>query len=86
MSYHSQSNYYLARWLEIGKKVTEPKPGDIVIFWREDPNSWKGHVSIFIGKDEETNEIICLGGNQDDQVCIRKYDANSVLGFRHLEK
>lgn len=73
-------------WLEIGKKVTEPKPGDIVIFWREDPNSWKGHVSIFIGKDEETNEIICLGGNQDDQVCIRKYDANSVLGFRRLEK
>lgn len=72
-------------WLEIGKKVTEPKPGDIVIFWREDPNSWKGHVSIFIGKDEETNEIICLGGNQDDQVCIRKYDANSVLGFRRLE-
>ena len=73
-------------WLEIGKKVTEPKPGDIVIFWREDPNSWKGHVSIFIGKDEETNEIICLGGNQDDQVCIRKYNASSVLGFRHLEK
>ena len=73
-------------WLEVGKTITEPQPGDIVVFWREDPNSWKGHVSIFIGKDEETNEIICLGGNQDDQVCIRKYDANSVLGFRRLEK
>lgn len=73
-------------WLDVGQKVSEPQPGDLVIFWREDPNSWKGHVSIYISKDIETNEIICLGGNQDDQVCFRRYDANSVLGFRRLEK
>jgi len=73
-------------WLEVGQKISEPQPGDVVIFWREDPNSWKGHVSIYIGTDEETNEIICLGGNQDDQVCFRRYDANSVLGYRRLEK
>ena len=73
-------------WLEVGQKVIEPQPGDLVIFWREDPNSWKGHVSIYIGIDEETNEIICLGGNQDDQVCFRRYDSSSVLGYRRLEK
>ena len=73
-------------WLEVGKKVQEPQPGDVVIFWREDPSSWKGHVSIFIGKDTETNEIICLGGNQDDQVCFRRYSAASVVGYRRLVK
>ena len=73
-------------WLEVGKKVQEPQPGDVVIFWREDPSSWKGHVSIFIGKDTETNEIICLGGNQDDQVCFRRYSAASVIGYRRLVK
>jgi uncharacterized protein (TIGR02594 family) len=73
-------------WLEVGQKISEPQPGDVVIFWREDPNSWKGHVSIYIGTDEETNEIICLGGNQDDQVCFRRYDSSSVLGYRRLEK
>ena len=73
-------------WLEVGQKVIEPQPGDLVIFWREDPNSWKGHVSIYIGTEEETNEIICLGGNQDDQVCFRRYDSSSVLGYRRLEK
>ena len=73
-------------WLEVGQKVIEPQPGDLVIFWREAPNSWKGHVSIYIGKDSETKEIICLGGNQDDQVCFRRYDSSSVLGYRRLEK
>ncbi len=73
-------------WLDLGQKVQEPQPGDLVIFWREDPSSWKGHVSIFIGKDTETNEIICLGGNQDDQVCFRRYSATSVVGYRRLVK
>jgi len=71
-------------WLDQGIVCVDPKPGDIVVFWREDPNSWKGHVAIYLGKDESTNEIICLGGNQDNQVCIRRYDANQVVGYRSL--
>ena len=73
-------------WLEQGTATSNPKPGDIVVFWREDPDSWKGHVAIYLGKDETTNEIICLGGNQDDQVCIRQYGSNHVVGFRTLTK
>ena len=71
-------------WLDIGSKVIDPKPGDIVVFWRENPDSWQGHVAIYLGKDLETNEIICLGGNQDNEVCIRQYAADRVLGYRKL--
>lgn len=73
-------------WLEQGAATTNPKPGDIVVFWREEPDSWKGHVAIYLGKDETTNEVICLGGNQDDQVCIRQYNVNQVVGYRTLTK
>jgi uncharacterized protein (TIGR02594 family) len=73
-------------WLQQGTATTNPKPGDIVVFWREDPDSWEGHVAIYLGRDESTNEIICLGGNQDDQVCIRNYYTNRVIGYRTLTK
>jgi len=73
-------------WLEKGDIVNDPIPGDLVVFWREDPKSWKGHVSIYLGKKEETNEVYCLGGNQNDEVCILTYDASTVLGYRRLTK
>ncbi len=71
-------------WLDVGLPVNEPSPGDIVVFWREDPNSWKGHVSIYLGKNDETNEVYALGGNQNDEVCILTYKLDTVLGYRRL--
>ena len=73
-------------WLNVGERVAEPVAGDIVIFWREDPDSWKGHVAIYLGKDAATGKIVCLGGNQDDEVNIRMYDSNYVLGYRRIIK
>jgi len=71
-------------WLNIGNVVTDPRPGDIVVFWRDDPNSWKGHVSIYLGQNQETNEVYALGGNQNDEVCILTYRLDTVLGYRRL--
>jgi uncharacterized protein (TIGR02594 family) len=71
-------------WLNIGERISQPVPGDIVVFWRENPNSWKGHVSIYLGQNPETNEVYALGGNQNDEVCILTYDLDTVLGFRRL--
>lgn len=71
-------------WLNIGEPVSQPVPGDIVVFWRENPNSWKGHVSIYLGQNPETKEVYALGGNQNDEVCILTYDSDTVLGFRRL--
>lgn len=71
-------------WLSYGTKVSHPQVGDLVIFWRESPNSWKGHVGIYLGKDPITGEIISLGGNQNDEVNVSKYPAEQVLGFRRV--
>jgi uncharacterized protein (TIGR02594 family) len=70
-------------WMEVGKEVKNPLPGDVVIFWRDDKNSWKGHAAIYIGKDEAGN-IICIGGNQDDEVNIGYYSGDHVVGYRRL--
>jgi uncharacterized protein (TIGR02594 family) len=72
--------------LDYGQKIRNPEPGDLVVFWREDPDSWKGHVAIFLSIDPENKEIICLGGNQDGKVCIRQYSEEYVVGFRRLTK
>src|SRR5574343_407883 len=57
-------------WLNVGKSVVSPSIGNIVIFWRESPTSWKGHVAIYI--KEDSDYIWCLGGNQNNEVNISK--------------
>jgi len=77
------TNSPLARsWLNVGLSVEEPVPGDIVIFWREQKDSYLGHVAIWLGETEEG--AVCIGGNQDDSVCIRVYDPKMILGYRRL--
>lgn len=72
-------------WLLIGKKVDDaPEPGDVVIFWRESPQSWKGHVGFFFGFSKDGSRVYCLGGNQGNQVSISAYPSETVLGFRRL--
>lgn len=71
-------------WLTVGKKVVKPSVGDVVVFWRESKNSWKGHVGFFIGYSEDQTKIYCLGGNQNNQVNIKAYPVYRLLGFRRL--
>lgn len=72
-------------WLKVGQKVTEPEPGDIVIFWRGNPNSWQGHVAQYLGHNG--GSLIVVGGNQSDAVTIASYIEVQLLGYRrfHLE-
>ncbi len=69
-------------WLSCGTAITVPTLGDTVIFWRESHDSWKGHVGIFINKDDEYHYV--LGGNQYNMVCIQPYANDRVLGYRRL--
>lgn len=73
-------------WSRMGERVTTPKPGDIVVFWRENIHSWKGHVGLFLGFTQEGSHIHCLGGNQANAVSIAQYDVRKILSFRRLEK
>ena len=69
-------------WLNVGTEVTIPEKGDVVVFWREKKQSWKGHVAFFIRETESF--IYVLGGNQNNQVKISAYPKNRLLGYRRL--
>ena len=85
MGDYERTHTALARdWLNVGTSIIKPEIGDIVVFWRSSPDSWKGHVGIFI--NEENNLMQVLGGNQSDQVNISKYSKNKILGYRRLIK
>lgn len=71
-------------WLKVGKQVQEPELGDVVVFWRESPRSWKGHVGFFIRKTK--NWIYVLGGNQNNQVKVSAYPKKRFLQYRRLIK
>ncbi|MEM6523259.1 MAG: TIGR02594 family protein [Bacteroidota bacterium] len=72
-------------WLKAGIIVDQhPEPGDVVVFWRESRQSWKGHVGFFFGFSKDGSRVYCLGGNQGNQVSISAYPSNTVLGFRRL--
>lgn len=62
-----------------GDELALPKLGCIVVLWRNDPLAPTGHVGFYIGETE--SEVILLGGNQNDSVCIAKYPSARVLGY-----
>jgi uncharacterized protein (TIGR02594 family) len=67
-------------FLNWGKPVTTPYPGCVVVFSRGDPRSWQGHVGIYVG--ETASHIRVLGGNQGNEVAIREYAKDNLLGYR----
>lgn len=71
-------------WLKIGKEVKIPQVGDIVILWRDSPNSWKGHVGFYIG--DAGSNIYVYGGNQSNQAKISLYPKSQILKFIQLNK
>ncbi|WP_234567985.1 C40 family peptidase [Rhodohalobacter sp. 614A] len=72
-------------WLTVGLPVENPEPGDIVVYWRGDPNSHQGHVGIFFGYSSDKSRVYTLGGNQNNSVSISAYPAERVLSFRRLQ-
>ena len=56
----------------------------MVVFWRESPQSWKGHVGFFLGISTDKKRVYCLGGNQGNRVSVSAYRLNTVLSFQRL--
>lgn len=69
-------------WLKVGDEVKNPIQGDIVVFWRHSPKSWKGHAAIYMKETE--NEVYVLGGNQSNMVKISRYPKSRVIGYRRM--
>lgn len=71
----------LARdYLKCGTPVDDPKPGDLVIFWRNSPSSWEGHVAFVDSVTAKT--VRALGANQGNKVSVANFQRSQVLGFR----
>ena len=71
----------LARsWLAWGEPLDEPRVGCIAVLWREDPQSWKGHVGFFLRFDGD--DVVLLGGNQLEAVREHRYPRGQVLAWR----
>jgi len=71
-------------WLKIGESIENPKPGDVVVLWRESPGSWKGHVGFYVR--ETRRYVYVLGGNQKNMVCIKAYPKSRLLDYRRLKQ
>ena len=83
LGYERSGKLNARSWLNMTIKVTKPEMGDIVILWRDNPNSWQGHVGLYISDDKD--KIYILGGNQDNMISIRSYYKSRVLGYRKTE-
>lgn len=68
-----------------GDVVKDPRPGDIIVFWRGKPNGWQGHAGIVEKVDGE--KIVTIEGNVGDypaKVRRFEYQKNNIpklLGF-----
>jgi uncharacterized protein (TIGR02594 family) len=71
-------------WLNVGLKTTHPEPGDVAVFWREDPQSWEGHVALFLGFSDDLARVFVIGGNQGNRVSVSAYRKEKVLSFQRL--
>lgn len=64
-------------YLEWGQPLKDPAVGCIVVIGRDGG----GHVAFCVGQDSWGN-LLLLGGNQGDQVCISAFRRDRVLGLR----
>ena len=45
-------------WISVGTTPQSPEPGDIVVFWRDSIHSWKGHVGILLGFNNDFSRLL----------------------------
>jgi len=66
-------------WLNWGTPQPKDKPmlGDVLVFER---GNGSGHVGIYVGEDSRSYYV--LGGNQSDQVMIKRIAKARLLGVR----
>lgn len=71
------------QWLNVGRPVDKPLPGDIAVFERGGKNARTGHVA-FVAEDRG-DKIQVLGGNQSNKVTLALYAKDRVLGYRRVD-
>lgn len=67
-------------WSRFGKSTDEPTIGTVAVKSRVGG----GHVCIVVGKDNDGN-LLCVGGNQNNEVNIGTYKKEVFESFRNYE-
>jgi uncharacterized protein (TIGR02594 family) len=70
-------------WNQWGTAVPKSQwqEGDIIVFWRESPSGWKGHVGFLVDWNGASPEV--LAGNQGNRLSIaRPYPFGQILSVR----
>jgi uncharacterized protein (TIGR02594 family) len=79
-AHNPPSGSLLARsYMEWGTPLVEPRTGAVAVFSRGSAN-WQGHVGFVIGAVDD--DLIILGGNQDDAVSVAAYSRSRLLALR----
>jgi uncharacterized protein (TIGR02594 family) len=74
----TKSFLWAQAWLDWGTPVTEPQPGDVLVF---DFGHGDQHVTLF-DHDNGNGTWGCLGGNQDHQVMVSNFRRSQCIGIR----
>jgi uncharacterized protein (TIGR02594 family) len=74
----TKSFLWAAAWLGWGTPVTEPQPGDVLVF---DFGHGDHHVTLF-DHDNGDGTWACRGGNQNHEVKISDYPKRQCMGIR----
>jgi len=71
-------------YLEWGQEISleDAKVGDVLVFWRNSPDDWRGHVGFFVNRAGTHLEV--LGGNQSDAVTVQRYPVSRLLSVRRM--
>jgi uncharacterized protein (TIGR02594 family) len=74
-------------FLHWGRRVKEPRIGDIVVFPRGE-EEWQGHVGFYYGTEYKDGRKFyqILGGNQSNAVTIELFPARSAVSIRRYHK
>lgn len=71
-------------YLTWGQELAEPKRGCIAVLTRPGADhAGAGHVGFYVGSSDE--DVLLLGGNQMNAVCMRLYARERVLSYRWPE-
>jgi uncharacterized protein (TIGR02594 family) len=66
-------------WAKWGVPLDEPRAGSVVVYWRDRPDGWTGHVGFEVGRTAD-GRILTLGGNQKNMITIAPFDRRRLIG------
>lgn len=72
-----KDSFRATEWLNFGQKLDKPVYGAVGF----KPRKKGGHISFIVGQNKDGTKYYMLGGNQDNAVNVKEYNASAWTGF-----